>query len=181
MPLDLNPVDLQSSISTATWIFSLASSITDNPEISVLSCLIFICTIAYKISPPLSPRAQLELLKHNIDEIIVLFDASSDDMDFEHRCETRTHLKQIQIDACGSEIRLLNTEKDDISWREYLRSSKKVYFDARAYCQEIDAIRIAVMQAQQLNKNAFRTRGWNMVNGELNQIQSVPQYSVAEA
>ncbi len=127
MPLDLNPVDLQSSMSTATCISSLASSIMDNPEISVLSCLIFICTIAYKISPPLSPRAQLELLKRNIDEIIVLFDASSDDMDFEHRCETRAHLKRyncrhwlkvsfshnsrIQIDACESEIRLLNTKK----------------------------------------------------------------------
>ncbi len=95
MPLDLKPVDLQSSISTATWISSLTSSITDNPKISTLSCLlIFVCAIAYQISPPLSPRTQLELLKRNIDSITVLFNTSSDDMDFDHRYEIHTCLNR---------------------------------------------------------------------------------------
>ncbi|PBL04069.1 hypothetical protein ARMGADRAFT_1004725 [Armillaria gallica] len=148
MPLDLKSVDLQSSISTATWISSLASSITDNPEIATLSCLlIFVCAIAYQISPPLSPRTQLELMKHNIDSISDLFNTSRDDMDFEHRYEIHTRLNRIQIDACESEIHLLNTEKDGISWREYFRSLKRVYFDTRAYCKDIDAVRIKVMIA----------------------------------
>ncbi|PBL04053.1 hypothetical protein ARMGADRAFT_1158006 [Armillaria gallica] len=175
MPLDLNPVDLQSSISTATWISSLASSITNNPEISGLSCLIFVCTIAYKISPPLSPRTQLELLKRNIDSITVLFNTSSDDMDFEHRYEIHTCLNRIQTDACESEICLLNTEKDDISWRKYLHSLKKVYFDARAYCKEIDTIRIKVMIANMAAKQQrFSHKQAGCSQGT---IKSNPEYS----
>ncbi len=106
MPLDLKSVDLQSSISTATWISSLASSITDNPEISTLSCLlIFVCAIAYQISPTLSPRTQLELLKHNIDSISVLFNTSREDMDFEEGYEIHTRLNRYDcrhwLEACS--------------------------------------------------------------------------------
>ncbi|KAK0223146.1 hypothetical protein IW262DRAFT_1364932 [Armillaria fumosa] len=142
------PIDLNGSLSDATRISSVASSVTDNPGILLLlSCLLFLCTVAYKISPPLSPRTQLARLNRDIEDIWALFNASGDDADPDrrsYRCATYIRLKQIQIEACIFGICLLQAEKDDVSWSEHLCSSKKVYFDARALCKEIESIRIDV-------------------------------------
>ncbi|KAK0235834.1 hypothetical protein EDD85DRAFT_617158 [Armillaria nabsnona] len=138
------PIDLNGPFSDAT---SVVSFITDNPGIALFSCLVFVCTLAYRISPPLSPRTQLERLNHDIDGIWVLFNASSDDADPDRRrcrCTTYVRLKQIQIEACVFGICLLQAKKDGASWSEYFCSAKKVYFDARALCKEIEAIRIDV-------------------------------------
>ncbi|SJK99763.1 uncharacterized protein ARMOST_03074 [Armillaria ostoyae] len=146
MPLNRNTIDVQSSISNATGISSLASSLTDITAIVVVSSLVA-SMIAYRMSPLLSPRAQLEQLNRNIDEIFALLDASSGHMDADHRDQASIRLKQIQIDACVAELRLLNAQKDDVPWREHFRSSKNVYFDARACCKEINAIRLGIMIA----------------------------------
>ncbi|KAK0500551.1 hypothetical protein EDD18DRAFT_1150514 [Armillaria luteobubalina] len=141
------PIDLKGAFSNTTWISSAASSVTDNPEIFAFSCILFVCTVAYKMSPPLSPRAQLERLNRDIEGIWALFNASGDDADPDrrsYRCATYVRLKQIQIEACVFGICLLQAQKDDVSWSEYLCSSKKVYFDARVLRKEIEGIRIDV-------------------------------------
>ncbi|KAK0480362.1 hypothetical protein IW261DRAFT_1623789 [Armillaria novae-zelandiae] len=153
MPLNRDAIDIQSTISSATGISSLASSLTDITAIIVVSSFVT-SMIAYKLSPLLSPRAQLVQLNRNIDDLLTLLDTSSG-MDADHRDQVSTHLKQIQIDACVAELRLLNAQRDDVSWREYIRSSKSVYFDARACCKEIDAIRLNIMIA---NTTAKQTR-----------------------
>ncbi|KAK0193718.1 hypothetical protein F5146DRAFT_1134508 [Armillaria mellea] len=129
----------------ATWISSVMSSAADNPEILLLSCLLFICTVAYKISPPLSPHTQLEQLNRNIDDVWALFNEYSESGDVDDRRRaTYIRLKQIQIDACVFEICLLQAKQTDASWSQYFSSTRKVYFDARAFCKKIDAIRIDV-------------------------------------
>ncbi|PBL03720.1 hypothetical protein ARMGADRAFT_1004434 [Armillaria gallica] len=137
------PIDLEGSFSDATWISSAVSSVADNPGIALFSCLVFICTLAYKISPPLSPRTQLEQLNHDIEDIWVLFNEYESGNNDRHRA-TYIRLKQIQIEACVFEICLLQAKKTDASWSEYFRSTTKVYFDARAFCKEINAIRVDV-------------------------------------
>ncbi|PBK75580.1 hypothetical protein ARMSODRAFT_949856 [Armillaria solidipes] len=139
---DMPPIDLKGSFSGATWVSSVASSVSDNPGI-LLSCLVFICTVAYKTSPPLSPRTELERLNHDIDDIWVQYE-SGDDVDPDRRRATYIRLKQIQIEACVFEICLLQAKKADTSWSRYFSSTTKVYFDARAFCKEINAIRIEV-------------------------------------
>lgn len=146
MPLNRDTIDIQSSISSATGISSLASSLTDITAIVVVSSLV-ISMIAYKISPLLSPRTQLEQLNRNIDDVLALLDTSSGHLDADHLDRASTHLKQIQIDACVAELRLLNAQKYGVSWREYFRSSKSVYFDVRACCKEIDGIRLGILIA----------------------------------
>ncbi|KAK0469861.1 uncharacterized protein EV420DRAFT_72416 [Desarmillaria tabescens] len=141
------PVDLKGSFSKITWISSVACSVADNPGIFLFLCLAFISIVAYRMSPPLSPRTQLEQLNHDVDDIWDLFNASGDDVGPDrrrYRRATYNRLKQIQMGACTFEICLLQVAKDDASWREYFRSAKKVYFNARASCKEIDAIRINV-------------------------------------
>ncbi|KAK0450120.1 hypothetical protein EV421DRAFT_1305516 [Armillaria borealis] len=137
------PIDLTGSFSDATWISSAVSSVADNPGIFLFSCLLFIGTVAYKISPPLSPRTQLEQLNHDIDDIWTLFN-EYESGDNDRRRATYVRLKQIQIDACVFEICLLQAKKADASWSQYFSSTKKVYLEARAFCKEIDAIRIDV-------------------------------------
>ncbi|SJL00095.1 uncharacterized protein ARMOST_03407 [Armillaria ostoyae] len=137
------PIDLKGSLPDATWISSAVSSVSDNPGILLLSCLLFTCTVAYKISPPFSPRTQLERLNRDIDDIWALFN-EYESGDNDRRRATYIRLKQIQIDACVFEICLLQAKKADASWSQYFSSTKKVYFDACAFCKEINAIRIEV-------------------------------------
>ncbi|KAK0223155.1 hypothetical protein IW262DRAFT_803117 [Armillaria fumosa] len=143
------PIDLRASLPDATWIPSVASSVSNNPRTFLSLCLVFIlCTAAYRMSPPLSPRAQLARLNHDIDDISALIDASNDDIgrdDYYWRCRVYDWLKLVQIDAYELEICLLQTGKDgSVSWSEYFLSLKNVYFGARAVCKEIDTIRTDV-------------------------------------
>ncbi|KAK0235843.1 hypothetical protein EDD85DRAFT_617501 [Armillaria nabsnona] len=136
------PTDLKASLSDATWIPSVASSISDNPKTFFSLGLAFVlCTTAYRMSPPLSPRAQLRQLNRNIDDMSVLIDASNGDIDH-WRCRVYDWLQLVQMDACELEICLLQTGKDgSASWSEYFLCLKKVYFSARAVCKEINTIR----------------------------------------
>ncbi|PBL03683.1 hypothetical protein ARMGADRAFT_27957 [Armillaria gallica] len=136
------PTNLKASLSDATWIPSVASSASEGPRTFLSLCLVFIlCTAAYRMSPPLSPRAQLKRLNRNIDDMSVLIDASNGDIDH-WRCRVYDWLKLVKIDACELEICLLQTGKDgSASWSEYFLSLKSVYFSARAVCKEIDTIR----------------------------------------
>ncbi|PBL03714.1 hypothetical protein ARMGADRAFT_29269 [Armillaria gallica] len=56
-----------------------------------------------------------------------------------------THFSRIQIEACVFGICLLQAEKENASWSECFCSARKVYFDARVLCKEIEVIRIDVM------------------------------------
>ncbi|PBK80461.1 hypothetical protein ARMGADRAFT_1016723 [Armillaria gallica] len=122
------PVRLEDSLSDAACISSVADSVAYNPGIFICSCLVFIFTTAFKKSPSLSSRAQLGRLNSTIDDTLALFKSPDEDIDLQRRvprCGEYIHLKQVQINACLSEICLLRAEKDDTSWREYFRSIKK--------------------------------------------------------
>lgn len=74
------------------------SSVADNPEIFLLSCLLFICTVAYKISPPLSPHGQLKRLNRDIDDVWALFDEYNESGDNnDRRRATYIRLKQYDL------------------------------------------------------------------------------------
>ncbi|KAK0485151.1 hypothetical protein IW261DRAFT_883365 [Armillaria novae-zelandiae] len=143
------PIDLKASLPDATQILSVASSASNSPRTFLSLCLVFIlCTTAYRMSPPLSPRAQLTRLNRDIDDMLVLLDASDHDIDRDDCCwrwGVHDWLKLVQIDAYELEICLLQTGKDSsASWSEYFLSLKNVYFGARAACKEVDTIRTDV-------------------------------------
>ncbi|KAK0469853.1 uncharacterized protein EV420DRAFT_1634263 [Desarmillaria tabescens] len=142
------PIYPTASLPDVTWISSIASSVADNPKTSLVLCLVLVGTMAYRISPPLSPHTQLKQLNRNIDDVWALINTSDGDIDRDcrhWRCKAYDWLELIQIDACELEICLLQTEKDNTaSWSEYFLSLKRVYFGARAVCKEVEAIRTDV-------------------------------------
>ncbi|KAK0218365.1 hypothetical protein EDD85DRAFT_867366 [Armillaria nabsnona] len=142
MQSERSTTSFHSSKSDITWISSLASCIADNPVmIGALASLVVLGTIAYRFSPPLSPRTQLAQLKNLLDEVIDPDDKSGCGLPVYDPHYTHDSLKRIQINTCQLERRLLSVSVEKVSWGEYLCSLKEVYVQARACCNQIRAMK----------------------------------------